>query len=98
MNSELLCKDCKHSFRTIPNILAFGWSSSHTYLCRKSYKEEMIEHNPVTGPKRVAGKYENCNLVRLHDADYKKNCGKEGRWWEPKNKKFMFLEIKHSGR
>lgn len=96
MSSELLCKDCKHSFRKWESFPM--WGSSHEWLCRKAYVPETVEHDPVTGPKKEKAHYKRCRLVRLHDTSYSKECGKEGIWWEAKNKKFLFLEIKHSER
>ena len=92
--SELTCKTCKHSFRKWSEFPQ--WGLGHEYRCRKAWNEETVENDPVTGPKKVSGYYSRCSLVRLHEADYKKNCGKEGTWWEPKNKKFLFLAIKYS--
>lgn len=94
MNDVVLCKDCKHRFR---EWNTFGyWGSGFEWLCRKAYVTETVEHDPVTGPKKVPAHYKRCSLTRLHDHSYSKDCGKEGVWWEPKNpKKFMFKIIKH---
>ena len=94
--SELLCKDCQHSFRKWSEFPQ--WGMGHEYRCRKVWNPETTEHDPVTGPKKIAGYYSRCNLIRLHEAAYRKNCGKEGLWWEPKNKKHLFLMIKYSDR
>lgn len=93
--SELLCKDCKHSFRTITNILAHGFKSEYAYQCRKSYKETHNESNPVIGSKKVLAKYDSCGVVRIGSRVYgDERCGEEGKWWEPKEKKHLFLLIK----
>lgn len=96
MSNELLCKNCKHSFREWSSFPY--WGSSHEWLCRRAFVPEVIEQDPVIGPKTEKAHYKRCRLVRLHDADYSKECGKQGLWWEAKNKKFLFLEIKHSER
>lgn len=74
------------------------WGSGVEWRCRKAYVPEHVEHDPVTGAKKVDAYYKRCNLVRLHDSDYSKECGKDATWWEPKNKKYLFLSIKHSER
>lgn len=96
MSNELLCKDCKHSFRQFRELNL--WGTGHEWRCRKTYVPETIEHDPVLGPQKQAGYYRHCRFVRLHEHDYRKECGKEALYWEPKNKKFLFLEIKHSQR
>ncbi len=96
MSSELLCKNCKHSFREFSSIPY--WGSGAEWRCRKAFVPETIEHDPVVGPKKESAYYKRCSLVRLHNAEYKNECGKEGTWWEPKSKKFFFLDIKHSDR
>jgi len=93
MSSELLCKDCKHSFRTFSTILVHGFKSEYAYQCKKSFKETHVEPNPVVGSKKVEAKYESCGVTRIGGSD---RCGESGKWWEPKNKKFIFLQIKHS--
>ncbi len=95
--SELLCKDCKHSFRTLANWLAHG-SASFAYSCRKSYKPEHIEVDPVIGDRKVPAKYESCGIARIGRPDRDDRCGESGKWWEPKSKKFFFLDVKHSDR
>lgn len=97
MSSELLCKDCKHSFRTIASIITHGFNSEYAYQCRKSFKETHMEPNPVIGSKKVEAKYESCGVARIGSSVYRSDrCGESGQWWEPKNKKFIFLQIKHS--
>jgi hypothetical protein len=94
MSKDLLCKDCKHSFRKWSEFPQ--WGLGHEYRCRKTWNPETVEHDPVLGSRKVHGHFSRCSLVRLHEANYKNNCGKEGKWWEPKNKKLLFLAIKHS--
>jgi len=96
MSSELLCKDCKHSFRTITSIITHGFNSEFAYQCRKSFKETHIEPNPVVGSKKVLAKYDSCGVTRIGRPDRDDRCGELGKWWEPRSKKFLFLQIKHS--
>ncbi len=92
MSDNVLCKDCKHSFRKLSSITY--WGSGHEWLCKKAYVSETVEHDPVTGPKKVEAHYKRCSSVRLHDSKYKDECGKEGIWWEPKDNKNFFLYLK----
>jgi hypothetical protein len=92
--TELLCKDCKHSFRSIANILTHGLTSEYAYQCRKSFKETHVEPNPVVGSKKVQAKYDSCGIARIGQQDREDRCGEAGKWWEPKNKKHLFLLIK----
>lgn len=96
MNSELLCKDCKHRFRQLSDFPV--WGSGVEWRCRRAFVPASTEYDPVLGSKKNRAHYRRCSLVRLHDADYNKDCGKEGQWWEPKNKRFLFLQIKHSDK
>lgn len=88
--SEYLCKDCKHSFRPIGRILAFGFNSPHTFMCRKSYTEDHYEPDKVLGKKFVKGGYDPCTLARL---TYDDRCGDKARWWQPKEKRDLFKLI-----
>jgi hypothetical protein len=59
------------------------------------------ESDPVVGIKKIPEKYESCGIARMskYTKDVDENhCGPEGKLWEPKHKKFMFLAIKHSER
>lgn len=94
MSNEVLCKDCKHSFRTIKDLILIGFNNSYAYRCRKAFKEDEVKIDLVIGFKKDPKHYESCNLVRLHDASYKNNCGKQGLWWEPKDQKNFFLYLK----
>jgi len=95
MSELVLCKDCKHSFRTISSIGLHGFRSEHAYYCRKSYKEKHTEPNPVVGSRLVEAKYESCSIARIGRVDRNDRCGESGLWWEPKNKKDLFKYIKH---
>ena len=92
--SEYLCKDCKHSFRTVGRVLAFGLNSAHAYQCKKSYKEDHYEPDAVVGQKLVKAGYQSCALFRLGMDGY---CGHKAEFWQPKEKKNFFkLIIKES--
>jgi hypothetical protein len=94
MSNELLCKNCKHSFRSLSSILI--WGSGVEWKCRKALVAETTEHDPVTGPKKIAEHYQRCSTAR---GDWKSAvCGVQARLWEPKNKKYFLLAIKHSDR
>jgi hypothetical protein len=95
MNEQLLCKDCKHSFRRFADFPQ--WGSGYEWKCRKSFKEESITENVVVGNKVKPAYYESCSIARMEYLSKSKNeegCGKEGRWWQPKDKKHLFLLIK----
>ena len=92
--TELLCKDCKHSFRTFSNWLAHG-SNSYAYSCRKSFIPEHMESDPVMGSKKVPAKYDSCGVARIGNPAREDRCGETGQWWEPKNKRDLFKYIKH---
>jgi len=92
MDTELLCKDCKHSqYR--------GWQigmAQYKYYCRLSYKEtSTIENNRVTGPKVVKPEMQMCATWRIGKGLINPDrCGEEGRLWQPKHKKDLFKYIK----
>ncbi len=92
--SELLCKDCKHSFRTLSGIISHGPFSEFAYYCRKSFKPTHAEPNPVVGAKKIKGQYALCGISRIDGIKSDERCGKSGKWWEPKEKKHLFLLIK----
>lgn len=87
--SELLCKECKHSFRSLKNILILG-TSEYAYTCRLSHKAAHTVMNPVVGPIKVEEKYDSCGISRLKGQP----CGQEGKQWEPKHKQGLFKLIK----
>jgi hypothetical protein len=93
--TELLCKDCKHSFRTLSGIITHGFNSEYTFHCRKSFKPKHSEPNPVVGAKKVQAKYDSCGVARIgSDPSRDDRCGEIGKWWEPKHKRHLFLLIK----
>jgi len=91
--SKLLCKDCNHSLvplsDRIANTLFFTPIPRHSYKCKLSYKEKLIEYDPVLGAKKVEAHYETCGVYRIRESD----CGPEGIHWTPKHKKDLFLAI-----
>ena len=94
MSEHVICKDCKHSFIQLKDWLIHG-TASFNYKCRRSYKPEHTEHNPVIGEIKVDAKYETCSVARIGHPDREDRCGELGKFWEPKNKKDLFKFIKH---
>lgn len=92
-NSKLLCKDCKHAFVPIGlrifSIVVLGKLGRFDYRCSLAYKQDESEFNPVTGPVKVKRHYETCASNRLSSGE----CGREGKLWEPKRKKDLFLML-----
>lgn len=89
MSEEVvLCKDCRHSFRLIKEIL-FGYAPLR---CRKVFHPAGIKMDPVTGPKKTKAFYEDCSVQRSWAGD--NPCGKEGKLWEPKEKKNFFVYLR----
>ena len=86
----VLCKDCKHSFRKVVDIL-FN-SGPYSYKCKRNFKADEVETSLVIGDTKKTGYYESCSLSRLRSQE----CGEIGRSWEPKDpKKHFFTVIKH---
>jgi hypothetical protein len=84
--TDLLCKDCAHSF--IPwhtYLFAFGSKKHLFYLCKKFPVIDEKTINLVTGPQERDKEYKMCGIVR--------KCGPEGKGWTPKNKKHLFLAL-----
>jgi hypothetical protein len=92
--TELLCKDCKHSFRKLSDFPQ--WWTGSEWRCRLNYIENEVMENRVTGNVKVAPYYARCSASRLdwNIAPGTERCGKDGKWWEPKHKKHLFLLIK----
>jgi hypothetical protein len=86
-NDLLLCKDCKHA----------KWRPWHaiSYRCHRDVVPEVIKIDYVTGPIITKKHYDSCFAQRFNGDD---KCGPEGKFWEPKHKKHLFLAIKHSER
>lgn len=89
VSTNLLCKDCKHSFVPLHfKILNLGKPDKYHYHCRKALVPAAIDFDPVTGPEKISKEYKLCTHVRTFDNDL---CGPEGSAWEPKHKKDLFL-------
>lgn len=87
----VLCKDCKHSFRSLVDVL-MGYKSPYAYKCRKNFTPDDTEVSLVVGPVSKKGKYETCSYTRLNSQP----CKEIGQLWEPKDpKKHLFTMIKH---
>jgi hypothetical protein len=83
MGDTVLCKDCKHA----------SWNPLRLYSwqCRREKVPGKINEDLVTGPKFEKPYYESCEIARASFS----TCGKEGKFWAPKNKKDLFKFIKH---
>ena len=90
MSSDVtvLCKDCKHSFRTWPDIL-LGFRSAYAYKCRKNFEPDSTEVNLVVGQISNKGRYQTCSYSRLNS----QLCKEVGELWEPKDSKKHFFTI-----
>jgi hypothetical protein len=89
MSEVVLCKDCKHSFRKWTDFLGFY----APLRCRKSFTAESIEIDPVDGPTKKKAHYKTCSSERMF-SNMHEECGKEGKLWEPKDKKNFFVYLK----
>jgi hypothetical protein len=95
MTDLILCNDCKHAFRPLGD----WWIPKNIALrCRLAFVPETIKEDLVTGPKKEEAHYQRCTMARHEWASDKSNCGKEGRFWAPKDKKDLFKHIKHIGK
>jgi len=98
MSEQVLCKDCKHSFRLLSEFPQ--WGGGYELRCRLDHRPEDIKLDPVIGPTKVKAYYERCSLARMSQftKDIKPNhCGPEGKLWEPKHRRDLFKYIKHVG-
>ena len=98
MNEQILCKDCKHSFRLLKEWPQ--WEGGYAYRCKQAFRPAEIKVDPVVGPIPQASYYERCSVARMSrfTKDVKEDhCGPEGKFWEPKHKKDLFKFIKHVG-
>jgi hypothetical protein len=92
MSERVLCKDCKHSFKPLSDWI---FADSYSLRCKLAHVEEKIVDDPVTGPKKEPAYYERCTNARYEWLRNKDNCGPDGKFWQPKNKKGLFKLIKH---
>jgi len=86
VNTELLCKDCKHGFQSWSDRLLMN-SKKYTLRCKLNYRHAKSENDPVVGAKIIPAEYQLCNVTRFRSEP----CGPEGKLWHPKNEKKMFL-------
>jgi hypothetical protein len=79
MSELLLCKECKYA----------KWRPWYLMLwrCTRVKVAETVKVDPVTGPVVTKAHYESCFSARYGD------CGKDGKYWQPKHKKFLFKLI-----
>ena len=92
--NDLLCKDCKHSFRPWYEDL-LRVNPKYSLRCRLSYKAEVIEKDYVVGHKIKAPEYELCSSARYKYSSPERdtNCSEQGRFWQPKHKRHLFKLI-----
>jgi len=90
MNELVSCKSCMHARYEWKNF-PFNIGSPYSWQCDKVKTKEEIELDPVNG-KEILKKAERklCMSARDKFGD----CGPDGKFWEPKNKKDMFKYIK----
>lgn len=92
--SEYLCKDCKHSFLSLPEKLVTLNGrvnvTKYSYKCRKSYVEQSVEYDPVIGGEVIKPEYQKCVWARRKDS----GCGPDANFWQPKHKKDLFKMLK----
>ena len=92
---HVICKDCKHSFKLWDE---FFMPTSIALRCKLAYHPTEIKLDPVTGPETIKAYHERCGQARgtafLSEPE---KCGKDGKHWEPKNKRDLFKYIKHVG-
>lgn len=89
MSEIVLCKDCRHSFRKWTDF--FGFYAP--LRCRKVYFPESIQIDPVKGPAKQKAHYRTCSSERMFSRN-DELCGKQGKLWEPKDKKNFFVFLK----
>ena len=85
----VLCKDCRHSFRSWTDVLFFY----APLRCRKRYFPESVEVDPVHGAKKQPAHYRSCSSERMFSGSAEL-CGKQGKLWEPRDKKGFFVYLK----
>lgn len=90
MNEQVvLCRDCKHSFRSWFEILTLY----APLRCRKRFIQEHVEIDPVYGAKKQRAHYRSCSSERMFLGP-SEVCGKEGKLWEPRDKKDFLVYLK----
>lgn len=89
MTDKVKCTDCRHAFRKLSSLPI--WGSGVEWMCRREWVGEALEYNPVKGYETIPGHYMKCSYARAGYQDAP--CGKEGRNWEPKDKKNFFMYL-----
>lgn len=97
--SDYNCKDCKHSFIEKKDWILYPFFFfgafdviEHSLKCRKAFVEQEVEKNPVIGDKVKPAHYLSCGLAR---SEYRnEHCGKNAKYWQPRDPKKLFLWIK----
>lgn len=80
------CKDCTYSTKSFFHTITF----QKYYECLHDSSYEQPKVSPVTGPVNK-GWYNDCAHMRSNPV----KCGREGRFWTPRNsKKFLFTILK----
>ena len=90
MDTTVKCIDCRHAFRKLSSLPI--WGSGVEWMCRRAFVGSALEYNPVKGYETIPAHYQRCSLARGSFQD--SACGKEGRNWEPKQKKNFFTYLK----
>lgn len=88
--TEVTCKTCKHAFRKLTSLPL--WGSGTEWRCRREWQEEQREFDPIKGARIVPGHYISCINARANYRD--SPCGREGRNWEPKDRRNFFVYLK----
>ena len=88
MNEKVLCKDCKHAKAHWFNRMI---GNRYMFTCTHPDAWYQPKEDFVIG-KTEKGYFQSCNSMRSGIND---PCGKEGKLWEPSNKKDLFKYIKH---
>ena len=88
------CVKCRHYLRTLGMVLM-----SEPARCLNTGPSK-LNYNPVTGKSdAIPIKYHNtCRTERDAEYDdYETRCGYKAKFWVPRNKKDLFLAMKHAG-
>jgi hypothetical protein len=90
--TEVTCKTCKHAFRNLTSLPI--WGSGVEWKCHREWVEEHSEFDPIIGTKTIPGHYMRCTNARAGYRDAP--CGKEGRNWQPREKRDFFFYLKRA--
>lgn len=87
--TDYLCRDCKHSFVPLGDLILFPHRPAHAFKCRQGYKESQSYIDPVVGKSKSKAEYEDCAIMRIRED----SCGVKAKMWAPKHKKDIFKFI-----